>query len=545
MKNIPLSLKFIFILLISFSIFGGVTYWTLNELKVNGPIYSKIINNKDLVADILPPPEYIIEANLVVHQMMNKSNHPETMKYFQSEGNRLRKEYLDRHAYWEKTLPSGSIKEMLVKKSYEPAIKFFNLRDEKFVPAVLAGDKKAAYELLSGELTHLYNEHRKAIDRAVIDINEHILQEEKSATRIIFRRTVLMIGIGLSLTLISCFLFGRIASGITLKLKDLSSDLQINAQHLLSTAAQVSSISQSLAEGSSAQAAGLEQTSSSMEEMASMTRQNSENADLANTLVQNTDQVLNDANLAMKKLTQSMQEIIAAGEETGKIIKTIDEIAFQTKLLALNAAVEAARAGEAGYGFTVVADEVKNLAMRAAEAAQNTSHLIEGSVRKIKNGSEIVGKTNEAFEKVSGSSKKVGELVSEIAAASQEQAQGIDQITKAVSEIDRVVQKNASTAEESASASEELSTQADQMKHFVHDLVKAIGGNHNGTSQPRLMSGNGGNKRSLTAIGQSDKSNPPQTLIKPGGNGNGKKPAIRTIIPDQLLPMGQGNFKDF
>jgi len=171
-----------------------------------------------------------------------------------------------------------------------------------------------------------------------------------------------------------------------------------------------------------------------------------------------------------------MEEITTASEETSKIIKTIDEIAFQTNLLALNAAVEAARAGEAGAGFAVVAEEVRNLALRAAEAARNTSGLIEGTVKRIREGSEMVLSTNDAFKEVAGSASRVGELVSEIAAASQEQAQGIAQINRAAAEMDKVTQQTAANAEESAAAAEEMNAQAQQMKYIVTVLVGIIGG---------------------------------------------------------------------
>ena len=163
-----------------------------------------------------------------------------------------------------------------------------------------------------------------------------------------------------------------------------------------------------------------------------MTKQNAESANQANNLMSKANQVIGNANNSMTELTTSMEEISKASEETQKIIKTIDEIAFQTNLLALNAAVEAARAGEAGAGFAVVADEVRNLALRAAEAAKNTADLIEGTVKRVKDGSEIVTKTNEAFTEVATSASKVGELVGEIAAASNEQAEGIDQVNKAL-----------------------------------------------------------------------------------------------------------------
>jgi methyl-accepting chemotaxis protein len=237
----------------------------------------------------------------------------------------------------------------------------------------------------------------------------------------------------------------------------------------------VSSAAQSLAEGSSEQAASLEETSSSLEEMSSMTKQNADNAKQANSLMGEAKQVVGTANESMGKLTESMGEITKASEETSKIVKTIDEIAFQTNLLALNAAVEAARAGEAGAGFAVVADEVRNLAMRAADAAKNTATLIEGTVKKVKDGSELVGRTNEAFKQVAGSSAKAADLVAEISAASSEQAQGIGQINTAVTELDKVTQQNAANAEESASASEEMSAQAETMKGMVDELVAIVG----------------------------------------------------------------------
>jgi methyl-accepting chemotaxis protein len=163
-------------------------------------------------------------------------------------------------------------------------------------------------------------------------------------------------------------------------------------------------------------------------------------------------EVIGKANSSMRQMRTAMERINAASDEMAKIIKTIDEIAFQTNLLALNAAVEAARAGEAGAGFAVVADEVRNLAMRAAEAAKNTSQLIEDNIKNIKDGSELVAATDEAFSEVAGTSSRVAELVGEIAAASSEQTQGIDQINKAAIEMDRVTQSTAANAEQMAAA---------------------------------------------------------------------------------------------
>jgi methyl-accepting chemotaxis protein len=336
----------------------------------------------------------------------------------------------------------------------------------------------------------------------------------------------------LTITIVAVVFFARsISSPISSAVEQMGEA----ANQVAAASSQVSAASQSLAEGASEQASAVEETSSSLEEMSSMTKQNAGNASEADSLMKQTNQVVRKANETMGNLTHSMQDITAASEETSKIIKTIDEIAFQTNLLALNAAVEAARAGEAGAGFAVVADEVRNLAMRAADAAKNTSTLIESTVKKIKDGSELVVKTNAAFAEVAVNSSKVGELVSEIAAASQEQSQGILQINKAVAEMDKVIQQTAANAEESASASEEMNAQAEQMKGISVTLATIIGGDSNSQghgNQARIQ----GKKKDLAREAVTT------------GKGLGKKSSPishGTKSPNQLIPLEEGKFKDF
>ena len=254
------------------------------------------------------------------------------------------------------------------------------------------------------------------------------------------------------------------------------SGLTEGADQVASASSQVSSSSQLLAEGASAQASSLEETSSSLEEMSSMTKQNADNASQARGMMTEAKVVVEKANAQMVQLMEAIGQITRSSEETGKIIKTIDEIAFQTNLLALNAAVEAARAGEAGAGFAVVADEVRNLALRSAEAAKNTSDLIEKTIKAVKNGNEITVATQAAFKANADISGKIGQLVDEIATASQEQAHGISQVNTAVSEMDRVTQQTAANAEESASAAEQMNAQAQQMRAYVEELAAVVGG---------------------------------------------------------------------
>ena len=225
-------------------------------------------------------------------------------------------------------------------------------------------------------------------------------------------------------------------------------------------ASQVADSSMSLSQGATEQAASLEEIGSSMVELASQTRTNAENAAQANKLTVGARSAAEQGAQQMNRMVVAMQEIDDASRSIAKIIKVIDDIAFQTNLLALNAAVEAARAGRHGKGFAVVAEEVRNLAGRSAKAAMETNELIAGSVRKVGNGMEIADRSAEALKDIVSSATKAADLVGEIAAASNEQAQGIAQVNQGLGQIDSVTQQNTANAEETASASEELSAQA-------------------------------------------------------------------------------------
>ncbi|ACB76630.1 methyl-accepting chemotaxis protein [Opitutus terrae] len=251
--------------------------------------------------------------------------------------------------------------------------------------------------------------------------------------------------------------------------------LSLTAQHTASAAAQVSTSSQSLAAGASEQAASLEETSSSLEEMAGMTQRNAENATQANAIGREARQAADAGAGEMQAMNAAMSDIKKSSDDIAKIIKTIDEIAFQTNILALNAAVEAARAGEAGMGFAVVADEVRSLAQRSAHASKESAAKIEAAISKTTQGVEIstkvAGRLTEIVDKV----RRVDTLMGDVATASREQSQGVQQINSAVTQMDKVVQNNAASAEESASASEALNAQAADLRAAVADLQNLVG----------------------------------------------------------------------
>ncbi len=339
-----------------------------------------------------------------------------------------------------------------------------------------ANKNTEAFALLLKEVDPVYDEYTRAL-------NDHLAFNRENAIRTgatIDRSVATSIAI-IVITLLSAIaLAGAIAfvsiRGTNRVLNRTAAQLDEGSEQVTAAAGQVSAASQTLAEGSSEQAASLEETSSSLEEMASMTKRNAESAATAKDLSTQTRQAADTGNADMAEMRTAMDAIKASSTDISKIIKTIDEIAFQTNILALNAAVEAARAGEAGAGFAVVAEEVRNLAQRSAQSAKETASQIEVAIRNGDRGVQISEKVAEALRVIVEKARKVDELVGEISTASHEQAQGIGQLNTAVGQMDKVTQSNSASAEETASAAEELNAQALSLRESVAELRQLVGG---------------------------------------------------------------------
>jgi methyl-accepting chemotaxis protein len=346
----------------------------------------------------------------------------------------------------------------------------------RYLDLVRQGKVEESKKLLTDAVIPAYEDTVKAVS-ATIDYNEKLGIDAGKTGKAAAQSGVRLIGLALGLALIlASVLAWEIVRSTTRVLRDLATNLDQGATQTASAARQVSAASQTLSSGASEQAASVEETSASLEEISSMIRSTADNAEKAKALAGEAHAVAQAGANTMVEMTQAMAAIDKSSAEVAKIVKNIDEIAFQTNILALNAAVEAARAGEAGAGFAVVADEVRSLAQRSAAAAKETAEKIEAAIASSRNGSQSCDKVRESLTQIANKVSSTDSLVGEIATAAREQAQGIEQINTAITQMDQVTQSNSASAEESASAAEELDAQAASLKDMVGRLRQLVGG---------------------------------------------------------------------
>ncbi|RLB22655.1 MAG: hypothetical protein DRG76_06185 [Deltaproteobacteria bacterium] len=418
------------------------------------PVLSKIQDGTLWVEDMSVTWKVLVN---VVQTYLNKSTGENWAKVEKS-----RKKFWKAQKEWAKQV--GSSKQLTpIAKKIQAMVQEYDSRVEQFKAHVTNQQQYMA----------TMNRYKENLDAVCADLGKRSVEVLKAQTR--FSSKMIFCSI------LAALLFGTIyaffsTKKIVRRINTVIEGVTTGSEQVYQATEQVASASQAVAEGASEQAASLQETSSALEEMASMTKSNADNAVQAKDMMNEAKEIVRKVEDHMLEMEKAIENITKSSEETGKIIKTIDEIAFQTNLLALNAAVEAARAGEAGAGFAVVADEVRNLAMRASESAKNTAKLIKDTIKVVKEGSELTEVTREAFKENIAITGRVHQLVEEIAAASTEQSQGIDQVNRAVTEMERVVQQNAAHAEQSASAAAQMNAQAKEMRKFVKDLIMLVEG---------------------------------------------------------------------
>jgi methyl-accepting chemotaxis protein len=479
--------------------------------KLEDSVYKDVVVMKDVVADVLPPPKYIIESYLVLLQMSVETD-AEVMKSLQSRWPELRKEYADRQAYWESELGPCDLKSALLQRSHAPATEFFSLAEREVMPAIVAGDRARALALLDGRMQELYMLHRAGIDDVVAGANERSAGSIAAAADHIAKQKVELITLASMVAAIFCVVgifatrsirrrlattvdaLAVVAGGNYVHEIEVSSRDEIGcmnealnsavsgvrsalqgvrnvANGCAGTASELSSSTRSISVGAQQQASSLEETAASLEELTSTVRQNASNAQQASVLASGAREVAEKGGDVVSSATAAMGAITESSRKIADIITTIDEIAFQTNLLALNAAVEAARAGEQGRGFAVVATEVRNLAQRSAVAAKEIKGLIGDSVRRVETGSQLVARSGETLDEIVTNVRRVAEIVSEIATASNEQTAGIEQIACAVAQMESVTQTNAQETERLSGTADAIVSKASQLQALLEHFV--------------------------------------------------------------------------
>ena len=429
---------------------------------------------------------------------------------------------------YDKSITTSEDRE-LFDKLKEAAAQYATLRSQ-LLDLIDAGKMDEAQQFNIASVRPSFLKYNQLVDQELMLNINNGNRETGQTVRATDKAMSNILGISTIVMILGAVIATLITSGLNKVLSQLALSMNDGSAQVASAAGQVSSSSQSLAEVSSEQAASIEETSSSLEEMSSMTKRNADNSRQANDLARQTRTAADKGATDMQAMSGAMAEIKKSSDDIAKIIKTIDEIAFQTNILALNAAVEAARAGEAGMGFAVVADEVRNLAQRSAQAAKETAAKIEGSISKTAQGVELSRQVAAALDEIVGKARQMDELAAEVATASKEQSQGTAQVNTAVGQMDKVTQTTAANAEECASAAEELNAQAQTMQAVVRELMQLVGRKSAGAPKTPTAP-----KVKGFAPASSDR------------NGNGRAPATTAMTATQYRDntLKTDDFKDF
>jgi len=423
------------VMIVGLGLFAIVSFDTLNTVKVNGPLYKGIVENKDLVADILPPPEYLVESYLLVLQMLDERDKAKLDSLVERSA-ALGNEYQNRHQHWKETLAPGALRESMVVRSYEPARRFLDVRDKQFIPAILRGDKTSARELAQGELKKSYEEHRTWIDQVVALANEKTEIDEKTVQSMIDRRTTTQLILAFAVVFVSSLaaylltryitrtvyaylsFAGQVAQGnltarlhpkgsdelgllgehlnsMAHNLSDMAEEIRRGAQHIALSTAEILVIAQQLSASTSRTSSAVIETIATIEQVKLAAKTVSEQAkkvaegsieavETSDSGRKATEASIRRINLIKEQMESIGETVVRLSEQSSaieEIISSVQDLADQSNLLAVNASIEAARAGDQGKGFAVVAHEIKALSDQSKEATDQVRAILE-DVRK-------------------------------------------------------------------------------------------------------------------------------------------------------------------
>lgn len=540
------------IVVIGILVFGALAYTTISLVEINGPLYGQIIDGKDLTADILPPPEYLIESFLLTHQMLLETD-PSRQQHLIDRIGELKKDFETRHGYWERTLPEGEMKRILLTEAYEPAVQYFDVFDTRYVPALRRGDRRSAQALLQSTLGDAYKQHRAAIDRVVSLSASWSSATEANAADIVVSRTGVLITTAVFLVLavvvVSCYIAQTINKPVqqlivNIKNADLNSqlasirkdeigDLQrafdefVNtvrgtliqvaesAAAVASASGQISASTEELATGAQEQSHQTTEVSSAVEEMSSTIVENSRNAgyaadtarkskaaaELGGSVVQESIDGMKRIASVVNTSAETVRKLGKSGDQIGDIIGVIDDIADQTNLLALNAAIEAARAGEQGRGFAVVADEVRKLAERTTHATKEIAHMIRqiqgetrGAVESMEEGTRKVEEGIRLVDKAGGSLQEIVGISQRVTGMVEQIAVASEQQSNASQAITRNLEAITTVTGQTSQATQQIARAAEDLNRLTENLQHLV-------SQFRLHSGTPHARMAIAASG--------------------------------------------
>jgi methyl-accepting chemotaxis protein len=437
------------VVVLGFIVFGLVASNTLQVVRVAGPLYEQIAQKKDLIADVLPPPEYIIEAYLVVLRMEDETN-PARIESLRTRFGELRADYDSHHAAWSAALSPGPLKDWMIEKSYQPAVAFFAVAQDEFIPAVQKGDHARARALARGILARKYEDHRAAIDQVVSLARIQGAEEVERARELVQRRFILLLVIGVALVAFLIFFSGWIARAVREPLREVIAMISGFSHQLASTIEEQERLS-------SLQAASVGETTATMDELDRSFHQAGERAENASeqarqalALARGSQEAAEAASVdsGLKgKIATVTDQLLGLSEQTSQvdsITRAVSEIAHQTNMLALNAAVEAARAGDQGRGFGVVASEIRKLADESRRSAAQIHQRLE----QIQNGTNSTVMSMEqgtkAVDDVARTLASLYETARQASFSLQQQITAVRQVTEAMEALNQGAQDAAS-----------------------------------------------------------------------------------------------------